>query len=173
MAKPILQTPPVSGADADALIESLKHRASPEEMARRIACAKERLKSNAEGSAVYHTHPTATAASLEGMLEGIKANVESLDGAIKRHGQDIEEIDKQIVLLEQKRNSLKEIKKLYVEQIKPHMEAQQVKYTVAFIQASLDEGLISVNDLSQVFHSPFFEGIQRDPTILYTKEIDE
>jgi hypothetical protein len=50
MAKPILPTPPVSGADATALLESLKRSASREEMARRIDRAKERLKPTAEGS---------------------------------------------------------------------------------------------------------------------------
>lgn len=59
MAKPILPTPPVSGADASALLKSLERSASREEMARRIDQAKARLKSTPEGSvriAVPQTH---------------------------------------------------------------------------------------------------------------------
>ena len=61
MAKPIPATPPVSGADAKALLESLERPASREEMARRIAGAKQRLKSTPEGSAVYVAVPQADA----------------------------------------------------------------------------------------------------------------
>ena len=46
-------TPTVSGADADALLASLEESASPEEMERRIAEAKERLRPNADGSIEY------------------------------------------------------------------------------------------------------------------------
>ena len=55
-------TPPVSGVDAEALIASLEKCATPEEMARRIWEAKQRLKPRADGSVEYAVRRPAPAA---------------------------------------------------------------------------------------------------------------
>lgn len=43
MAKPIEPTPPLTGKDAQAVLEALDKGASPDEMERRVAEAKKRL----------------------------------------------------------------------------------------------------------------------------------